>query len=185
MAPPRPGRYVSGHRGPGAAITGRPGGRASPLWAAPVTGATAALPPCGPRPSLGAIFKLRWCRSHWAQREEPVRTAGPQGDAPRGEAATGTAVRLARGGGRRGPGGVAGPPGRFPEGGSGGGRRRDRPTVRPCGGAAGPSRWLAGWTRKCPGEENGGSTFQAESWKDDEAAPAHPLRGARAAGFGV
>lgn len=147
MAPPRPGRYVSGHRGPGAAITGQAGGRASPLWAAPVTGATAALPPCGPRPSLGAIFKLRWCRSHWAQREEPVRTAGPQGDAPRGEAATGTTVRLARGGGggRRGPAGSRGLRGGSPreevgEGGAGTDPLSDRAAGRR-GRATG---WLAG-----------------------------------------
>lgn len=157
MASPRPGRYVSGHRSPGAAITGRAGGRASPLWAAPVTGATAALPPCGPRPSLGAIFKLRWCRNHWAQREEPVRAAGPQGDAPRRKAATGTEVRLAPGGeaakGRAGSRSLRGgsPREEVGEGGAG--------TVRR-GRVAG---WLPVWTGKCPGGENDGSTFLTES----------------------
>lgn len=59
----------------------------------------------------------------------PGRCAAPEsGDGNVGEARPG-------GRGRRGSGGVAEPSGRFPEGGSGGGRRGDR--------AAGPSRWLA------------------------------------------
>lgn len=175
-APPRFGVSARGRRGPastgplrfraprpGAAITGR---RAPPLWAAPVTGATAALPPCGPRPSLRAIFKLRSCGSHWAQRDGPARTPGPQGDARRGGAAAGTAVRLARGRprGTGGASGVAGPPGRSPEAGPGAAGRKwgraargstHRPTVRQLGRAA---RWVdmkmpcpGGWWLHLPG----------------------------------
>lgn len=108
-----------------------------------------------------------------------MRTAGPQGDAPRRKAATGTEVRLAPGGeaagGRAGSRGLRGGSPREEVGEGGAGTvRRGRVTV--C---------LSVWTGKCPGGENDGSTFQAESRKDGEAARAHPLRDARAAEFGV
>lgn len=144
--------------------------RRAPRYSGPlrsVTGATAALPPGGPRPSLRAIFKLRSCRSHWPQRDEPARTAGPEGDVP----PDGAAVRRARGGRTvgRGRGASGAVPTPTPEGGGPGaaGRKwgraaRGRPTVRwfvgPCG-------------RGRPGK-NCGSTLQAEPGKDCLAAPA-------------
>lgn len=108
-----------------------------------------------------------------------MRTAGPQGDAPREEAATGTAVRLARGGGRRGPAGSWDLQGGSPreevgEGGAGTVPLSDR--------AAGLRGRAAGWLA---GRENvrAGRTVAPPSRLSP--AQAHPLRGARAAGFGV
>lgn len=123
---PRPG---SRHHRPGGrarvATVGRSGYRgnrgASSLWAATVSRRhfqTALVP----EPLGAAGGASEDCGS-------PGRCAAPEsGDGNGGEARPG-------GRGRRGPGGVAGPPGRFPEGGSGGGRRGDR--------TAGPSRCLS------------------------------------------
>jgi hypothetical protein len=179
VAPASAGRYVSGHRGPKAAISGRPA-RAPPLWAAPVRyrGNGGAPSLWAATVSLRAIFKPRSCRSHWPQQDEPAGTAGPEGDVPR----DGAAVRRTRGR-PRGLGRVAGPPGRSPppppsEGGSPGaaGRKCGRaargpshsPSVRPSVRAA----------RGRP-EENCRSTLRPEPGKDCLAAPARALCGAR------
>lgn len=144
---PKPG---SRHHRPGGrarvATVGRSGYRgnrgASSLWAATIS---------------RRHFQTALVPEPLAQREEPVRAAGPQGDAPRRKAATGTEVRLAPGGeaaeGRAGSRSLRGgsPREEVGEGGAG--------TVRR-GRVAG---WLPVWTGKCPGGENDGSTFLTES----------------------